>query len=70
MKKVELKTNIMCGSCIANATPVLDEKLGKGKWKVDTANPKKILTIEDENVSEEQVIEAVKESGYKAERLS
>lgn len=69
MKTIEVKTNIMCGSCIEKVTPVLNEKIGAGNWKVDTQNPKKILTVNAENVSEENVINAVEQAGYKAEKM-
>lgn len=65
MKKIELKTNIMCSSCVANATPVLNEGLGENNWKVDTLNPNKILTVEtDKEISE--VVKLVEKAGYKA----
>ena len=70
MKTIEVKTNIMCGSCIAKVTPTLNEKVGENKWKVDTANPKKILTVTADHLTEEEVIKAVEEAGYKAEKLS
>jgi copper chaperone CopZ len=70
MKTIEVKTNIMCGSCIAKATPVLNEAFGAGNWKVDTQNPKKVLTVTGENVSEKEVKKAVEEAGYKAEELA
>lgn len=70
MKTIEVKTNIMCGSCIAKVTPVLDKTFGEGNWKVDTQNPKKVLTVSAENVSEEEVKKAVEEAGYKAENLA
>lgn len=70
MKTVEVKTNIMCGSCIAKVTPVLNEAIGENKWKVDTTNPKKVLTVSNENLSETDVITAVEKAGYKAESLS
>lgn len=70
MKTIEVKTNIMCGSCIANATPVLNEVIGENKWKVDTANPKKVLTVTTENLDETDVIKAVEKAGYKAEKLA
>ena len=70
MKTIEVKTNIMCGSCVAKATPTLNEVIGEGNWKVDTLNPKKILTVTTENLDEEQVIEAVQKAGYKAEELA
>lgn len=70
MKKIELKTNIMCGSCIAKVTPALNEAVGENNWQVDTANPKKVLTVTSDKLSEEEVISAVEKAGYKAEVLS
>lgn len=70
MKAIEVKTNIMCGSCIAKVTPVLNEEIGENNWKVDTANPNKILTVLAEDLSEADVIKAVEKAGYKAGKLS
>jgi len=70
MKTIELKTNIMCGSCIAKVTPVLNETVGANNWKVDTANPRKVLSVKTENLDEQDVIKAVEKAGYKAESLS
>jgi len=70
MKTIELKTNIMCGSCIAKVTPVLNETLGENNWQVDTANPRKVLTVTTDKLSEAEVISAVEKAGYKAESLS
>jgi len=69
MKTIQLKTNIMCGSCIEKVTPVLNEKLGENNWQVDTQNPKKILTVTADNIDEKDVINAVEQAGYKAEEL-
>lgn len=60
----------MCGSCIAKVTPTLNEVIGENNWKVDTTNPKKVLTVTNENLSEAEVIKAVEKTGYKAESLS
>ncbi|HZG23689.1 MAG TPA: heavy-metal-associated domain-containing protein [Chitinophagaceae bacterium] len=70
MKTIELKTNIMCGACLAKVTPVLNETVGEENWKVDIQNPKKVLTVTTGKLNEEDVIEAVKNAGYKAERLN
>ncbi|HSU50102.1 MAG TPA: heavy-metal-associated domain-containing protein [Segetibacter sp.] len=70
MKTIEVKTNIMCGACIAKVTPTLNEVIGERKWKVDTANPKKVLTVTTEGLNEQDVIKAVEKAGYKAESLS
>lgn len=70
MKTIEVKTNIMCGSCVAKVTPTLNQEVGEQNWKVDTANTKKVLTVTTENLSEADVIKAVEKAGYKAEKLS
>jgi len=69
MKTISLKTNIMCGSCIAKVTPLLNDIVGADNWKVDTQNPKKILTVSTDNLSEADVIKAVERTGYKAEKV-
>ncbi len=69
MKTIELKTNIMCGSCVAKVTPVLNETFGEANWKVDTQNPKKILTVTAEGSDSNEVIKAVEKAGFKAEEL-
>ena len=70
MKTIDVKTNIMCGSCIAKVTPALNELAGENNWNVDTANPKKVLTVTTENLDEKDVIKTVEKAGYKAESLS
>ena len=67
MKTIELKTNINCSSCVAKVTPVLNDAVGKENWKVDTQNPKKILTVKTDNLNEADVIRALKQVGYNAE---
>ncbi|MEO8852335.1 MAG: heavy-metal-associated domain-containing protein [Ginsengibacter sp.] len=69
MKTIELKTNIMCGNCIAKVTPELNKVAGETNWKVDIQNPKKLLTVTSDKVNEDEVIKAVEKAGYKAERL-
>ena len=69
MKTFQFKTNIMCDSCIAKVTPVLNENLGENKWNVDIKNPKKILTVSAEDASKSDIINAVEKAGYKAEEI-
>lgn len=69
MKTIAVKTNIMCGSCVAKVTPTLNDVVGESNWKVDTVDPKKILTVNSESLSEADVIKAVEAAGYKAEKL-
>ena len=66
---MELKTNIMCGSCIAKVTPVLNEVAGENKWKVDIQDPQKTLSVISGNVNETQIINALQKIGYIAELI-
>ena len=67
MKTIQLKTNIMCGSCIAKVTPALNEAIGENNWKVDILNPNKILTVTTDDFDKDELIEVVQKAGYKAE---
>lgn len=63
MQTLKFKTNINCGGCVAGVTPFLN-KIEGIDWKVDTENPDKILSVESEDVSEEEIIKAVKKAGF------
>ncbi len=70
METLKFKTNINCGGCIATVTPALNELKDIQHWEVDTANPDKILTIKaDENLTAGQIIDTLKQKGYKAEKV-
>lgn len=68
MKKIEFKTNVKCGACVAAITPEMD-KLSAESWKVDLTHPDRILAVEG-NLEEEAVLEALEKSGYKGEIIS
>ncbi|MGK7390791.1 MAG: heavy metal translocating P-type ATPase [Candidatus Cyclobacteriaceae bacterium M2_1C_046] len=68
MKTYTYKTNINCGSCINAVTPHLNNVKGLKNWSVDTDNPDKILTVEAETASPEEVEKAVATAGFKAEK--
>jgi copper chaperone len=67
MNALKFKTNIKCSGCVAKVTPVLNEVLGEDNWEVDIENPEKTLTVTADDVTEKEVIEAVKEAGFNAE---
>lgn len=68
MNTYKFKTNINCGGCVSGVTPFLN-KLENTTWSVDTENPEKILTVETENVSEEEIIRTVKKAGFEIEAV-
>lgn len=63
--KFQFKTNINCSGCIAAVKPHLDNAKGIKKWEVDTTVPDKILTVEAEGISREEVVSVVEKAGYK-----
>lgn len=67
---LKFKTNINCGGCIAKVTPLLNEAEGVCHWEVDTTNSAKVLTVQAEGITEEEVIAIVNEAGFKAEALN
>jgi len=69
MKTIQFKTNINCSGCVAKITPALDKQKGIESWKVDTANPGKILTVETDQLTAGQVIRTLQDAGFKAEEL-
>ncbi len=69
MEKIQFKTNIKCGGCVAQVTPHLNAVDGIRHWQVDTQNPSKILTVEFEGVSSTRIAEAVQTAGFKAEKM-
>jgi hypothetical protein len=58
-------TNLNCGSCVAAVKPYLDSDLAIRRWSVDTADPKKVLTVEGDGVTQEQVEHDVASAGFK-----
>jgi copper chaperone len=69
MKALQFKTNINCGGCVAKVAPFMNENKGIIKsWRVDTAAPERILTVETE-ASAEDVEAIVQKAGFKAEEI-
>lgn len=69
-QKFQFKTNINCAGCIASVKPHLDKAEKLGHWEVDTVSKDKILTVESEGITQEQVITTVQEAGFKIESLN
>ena len=69
MKQYQFKTNINCSGCVAKVTPSLNDSPGIKEWNVDTANPKKVLTVKTESLLADEVKSIVEKAGFKAEAL-
>lgn len=68
-KTFRFKTSIKCGGCVATVSPFLNAARGISHWEVDTAGMDKILTVQSDGISEEEVISIVQKAGYKIEML-
>lgn len=68
-QKFQFKTNINCSGCVASVKPHLDKAEGITGWSVDTDNKEKILTVDANGISNNQVIEIVKKAGFNATPL-
>ena len=69
MEILKFKTNVKCGGCIATVTPHLNQVKGIISWNVDTIDPKKIITVETEGISAEEITSVMKTAGYQAELI-
>lgn len=68
--KTIFKTNLNCQSCVSKVRPLLDAEQSIGQWRVDTANPDKLLTLESETpVNAERIIGLVERAGFHAEKV-
>lgn len=67
MKTLKFKTNINCNACVSKVKPYLDNIENIANWEVETANPEKILTVTGDGIKAEQVVEKVKQAGYRIE---
>ena len=69
MKNLQCKTNIRCGGCVAKVTPFVKQLEEVENWKVDTANPDKILIVSGEELSCELIQQKVQQAGFMIEQV-
>lgn len=64
MTSFKFKTNINCSGCVKNVKGFLNEVKGLKNWEVDTSSSDKVLTVESDPDSIDEVIAAVEEAGF------
>lgn len=69
-KHFQFKTNINCSGCVATVTPYLDNADGVCHWSVNTDDRNKVLTVESEGITPEQIMKTVQKAGFKIEPLN
>jgi copper chaperone CopZ len=70
MSEARFKTTIQCNGCLSKVTPKLNEFLEEQSWSVDLESDDRILTVNDDNISVDVVVSAVKSVGFEIEELS
>jgi len=70
MSEARFKTTIQCNGCLSKVTPKLNEILKEQSWSVDLESDDRILTVNNDNVSVDEVVSAVKSLGFEIEELS
>ncbi len=68
MKISRFKTNAKCGGCVARIAPYLNRILKADEWTFDLDSPDKILTVNSDK-PDGLIVDAVREAGYRAEKL-
>ncbi len=64
MNTLKFRTNVNCNHCIAKITPFLEEIKSISNWEVDTASEEKILTVTGNDITADEIQEALKKAGY------
>ncbi len=70
MTTYKFKTDIKCGGCLDKVRPHLNEKEEINHWEVDLTDPARVLTVEGDNISVEEVADTVKKAGFKADLIA
>jgi copper chaperone len=70
MKTLAFKTNIKCNGCVAKVTPVLQNASGIANWEVNTASPDKVLTIQTEQLTPQEIQALVQQAGFTAQPVA
>lgn len=64
MKTQKFKTNIACGNCLAKVTPILNAEPKIDSWSVDLQSDDRILTVESDEISADEVFKTVLKAGF------
>ena len=70
MSEAKFKTTIQCNGCLSKVTPKLNDILSDNSWSVDLESEDRILTVNDDNVSVDAVMSAVKSVGFEIQELA
>ncbi len=66
----QFRTNINCDNCIAKISPALNAAEGICHWDVNTNSKEKILSVHSIGISKQEVMDRVKDAGFKIELIN
>lgn len=69
METLKFKTTINCSGCLSKVSPLLNSTPGIGQWEVNLENPDKILSVNPERATEDDIRHAVEKAGFKIEKI-
>jgi len=66
---LKFKTNINCQTCIKSVSAHLNNAKDIIKWEVNTNTSDKLLLVESNNLSADQIISIIDKAGFKAQAI-
>lgn len=69
MKTLKFKSNINCTGCLSKVSPVLNEEKNIHKWEVNLAHDGRILTVETDSLSSDEIKQTVQKAGFIADEI-
>lgn len=64
MKTQKFKTNIACSNCLAKVSPILNAEPKINSWSVDLQSEDRILTVDSDDISADEVFKTVLKAGF------
>lgn len=69
MKTLKFKSNINCTGCLSKVSPVLNEEKNIHKWDVNLKHDDRILTVETDSLSSDEIKQTVQKAGFIADEI-
>ena len=69
-QELKFQTNLQCGNCRAKVADKLDAHPGLRHWALDLDHADRILTVQGEGLSANDLIALIAKSGFKAVEIA
>jgi copper chaperone CopZ len=69
MKTLKFKSNINCTGCLSKVTPFLNQEKRIENWDVDLKHDDRILTVETDDLSIDEVKQTVQKAGFNVSKI-